>query len=633
MKLRSIQAKLMVFLGLCILMAVGVVVVYSAISMRLAASQAAIEQCESAAEGQSGLVSSELEKALGIAHSIAQILGATKDEQIALDLGREEAISIVKTSLVQNQSLFTAYTCWEPDAFDGLGMGYVNGDGHDATGRFIPYWSRSVDGGVTLTALKGYDQAVADNFYQSCKQSQTECLVDPHYYSVEGQDVLVISLVVPIVINGEFFGIAGVDLRTDFVQQVADGIDMYDGTAVMTVLSNNGTLVGRTNHPEHVGKTVAEIRASRGESSGGIAKLLASIQSGKKTTQFFDGKLRAFAPINVGNTSTPWSIKVEVPEDIIMAASSLAMRNQIFLGLFFLAIALALVYYTISRIITKPINIVIRNLSRGSEQVSSSSAQVSSASQQLAEGSTEQASSLEETSASLEEMGSMSKQNADNSDEANNLSNTAYDVATRGNDAMGRMSGAINDIKKSSDETAKIIKTIDEIAFQTNLLALNAAVEAARAGEAGKGFAVVAEEVRNLALRSADAARDTNSLIEGSQQNADRGVQVSNEVAETLSTIVTTVQKVSALLNKISAASSEEAKGVDQINQAVSQMDQVTQANASNAEESAAASEELNSQAEELRRVVHDLEIVVGGKGVTDNYGSTRPCANKTTAH
>jgi methyl-accepting chemotaxis protein len=178
---------------------------------------------------------------------------------------------------------------------------------------------------------------------------------------------------------------------------------------------------------------------------------------------------------------------------------------------------------------------------------------------------------------------------------------------------MGRMSTAIEDIKKSSDETAKIIKTIDEIAFQTNLLALNAAVEAARAGEAGKGFAVVAEEVRNLAQRSAEAARNTADMIEGSVKNADNGVTISGEVATLLDEIAGNNGKVNDLVGEIAAASNEQAQGIDQINTAVGQMDQVTQSNAANAEESASASEELSAQAEALSGMVVQLQSMVGG--------------------
>jgi cell pole-organizing protein PopZ len=179
-------------------------------------------------------------------------------------------------------------------------------------------------------------------------------------------------------------------------------------------------------------------------------------------------------------------------------------------------------------------------------------------------------------------------------------------------EAMTRMGDAITRIKSSSDQTAKIIKTIDEIAFQTNLLALNAAVEAARAGDAGKGFAVVAEEVRNLAQRSAEAAKNTAALIEESQQNANNGVSVSNEVAGILSGIVESVQKLSQLIGEVSAASDEQSKGIEQIGTAVTEMDKLTQSNAANAEESASASEELAAQAKELGEMV---QILVGIHG------------------
>jgi len=207
----------------------------------------------------------------------------------------------------------------------------------------------------------------------------------------------------------------------------------------------------------------------------------------------------------------------------------------------------------------------------------------------------------------------MTKQNADNAVEANTLAAEAKKAAANGSEAMTRMDGAIKDIQKSSDETAKIIKVIDEIAFQTNLLALNAAVEAARAGEAGKGFAVVAEEVRNLAMRSAEAAKNTSNLIEQSVNNSRNGVQICGEVKSALDEIVGGIAKTTDLVGEIAAASKEQAQGVDQINTAVSQMDKVTQQNAANAEESASASEELSAQAESMNHVVDQLVILVEG--------------------
>jgi methyl-accepting chemotaxis protein len=256
---------------------------------------------------------------------------------------------------------------------------------------------------------------------------------------------------------------------------------------------------------------------------------------------------------------------------------------------------------------------LVETLDRGSAQVNAAANQVSTASQSLAQGSGEQAASIEETGSSLEEMASMTKRNAENAQKANDLAKQARNAADKGAADMQEMGSAMQAIKISSDDIAKIIKTIDEIAFQTNILALNAAVEAARAGEAGMGFAVVAEEVRNLAQRSAQAAKETAGKIEGAISKTGQGVAISTKVAATLIEIVAKVRQVDELVAEVAGASHEQTQGITQINTAVGQMDKVTQSNAASAEESAAAAEELNSQAATMKQSVAELLQLVGG--------------------
>jgi signal transduction histidine kinase len=306
-----------------------------------------------------------------------------------------------------------------------------------------------------------------------------------------------------------------------------------------------------------------------------------------------------------------------------------AAGNRILAGVFFASLLAAItVWFFMARSITGKIHRVVTQLSEGAEQVSSAAREISSASQSLAEGATEQAAGLQETSSSLEEMASMTKKNASNADQANGLSSEARESASTGTEAMVRMNAAIQQIQKSSDETASVLKVIDEIAFQTNLLALNAAVEAARAGEAGKGFAVVAEEVRNLAMRSAEAAKNTANMIQESVKNSQNGVHIAAEVAKVLDEIVRSIGKTTDLVSEIAGASKEQAQGIDQVNTAVAQMDKVTQQNAANAEESASASEQLTAQAQAMNDIVNQLAVLVGGcNSRPQNRG------NKASAH
>ena len=268
----------------------------------------------------------------------------------------------------------------------------------------------------------------------------------------------------------------------------------------------------------------------------------------------------------------------------------------------------------IARSIAGPIQRVSNGLVESTERVSSVAAQVSGSSQVLASGASEQAAAIEETSASLEEMASMTKQNADSAGQADGLMKEVGRFVGRANDSMDKLGVSMEAIRSASEESQKIVKTIDEIAFQTNLLALNAAVEAARAGEAGAGFAVVAEEVRNLAMRAAESAHTTANLMEGTVKKVKDGTGLMSGTREAFTQLAESAGKVAELLAEIAAASQEQSQGIDQVNKAVGDVDKVTQQNAANAEESSAAAVELSSQAGQMKSMVDELLGLIGGK-------------------
>ncbi len=293
---------------------------------------------------------------------------------------------------------------------------------------------------------------------------------------------------------------------------------------------------------------------------------------------------------------------------------------------------LGIIFFATLLMVRKNVQVIFDTLGKLSNSLSASSdtigdvaSSIKESSLSLAEGSTEQAASIEEASSSLEEISNMTKQNASHVMETDKMMKTTYDIVNAANDNMQKLSRSMNEISDANKETAKIVKTIDEIAFQTNLLALNAAVEAARAGEAGAGFAVVAEEVRSLALRSAEAAKNTSTLINDTTKRVKDGSKLVGVTGDSFSQVSESAGKIATLVSEISMASKEQADSTEEVNVAMSEMDKLTQQNAAASEESAAASEEMNTQAEKMKGYVEGLIAILGtGK---DPNGSGKPAA------
>jgi methyl-accepting chemotaxis protein len=395
-------------------------------------------------------------------------------------------------------------------------------------------------------------------------------------------------------------------------------------TGYAFVVDNGGLIIV---HPDKQVRMKTNLRDFKGMES--LAKRMTSFEEGvQECSHNGDEKIVAFSPVQTAQ----WSVGLVISKKELLGPIK-KMRDIIMLaGIIAIAIAALIILWVVQKSVTKPINRIVENLNAGAEQVSSASSQISSASQTLSEGASKQAAAIEESSSSLEEMSSITKQNVDHAAQADRFMKESNEVVFKANQSMGELRSAMEEISKTSEETSKIVKTIDEIAFQTNLLALNAAVEAARAGEAGAGFAVVAEEVRNLAMRAAEAARNTSHLIEGTVKKIREGSTLVGRTNEAFSEVDKGVHKVSGLVSEIAAASKEQAQGIEQVGKAVNGLDSIAQQNAANAEESASASQELSAQAVQMKEIVATLVKLVDGIGERDSRKEPAPGTEKGLA-
>ena len=439
------------------------------------------------------------------------------------------------------------------------------------------------------------------DYFKSAREGKAKC--SKALISKRTQDAL-IAMSAPVrSAAGEFIGAVVVTLKMDYFAREVAG-EKIGRTGYAFIVDGDARIIA---HPQ---KDL--VLSTNANTMKGVEKVAENAAAGRTGIDVytFKGveKMAGFAPV----AATGWSVvATQEVEDLIDPVHSL--RNGIILWtgiLLALSVAIVIVF---ARRITNPILGVVAGLGEAAMQIASAASQISSASQVLAEGSSEQAGSLEESASALEEMASMTRQNAQNAAESKRIVIQSSGDMQEADNAMDDLTRAMGEISTASENTQKIVKTIDEIAFQTNLLALNAAVEAARAGEAGAGFAVVADEVRNLAMRAAEAARNTAGLIDGTVKRVEEGARMVSRTNEVFGKVVEGAKRVGELVGEIAAASEEQSRGIEQINKAVSEMDSITQQNAANAEESASASEEMNAQAEQMKEFVQSLVALVGG--------------------
>jgi methyl-accepting chemotaxis protein len=556
------------------------------------------------------LMHAEKQKVQQVAKDLAAMAEVTIEHEIKLarqmavnPLVIDAAAKVLTSGMDQAQSELSALDDFFVALHRQVGKGYDLMFVADANGFTI---SDSTGG---TRRLKG-DSVASRDYFQAAKTGKIS-VGTPVRSMASGNPIFVVAVPVKNS-SGQFIGIYGSVIKLDALSDQITQVRLGE-TGYPFMVDGKGVAIA---HP--VKEFIFEINISELEGMKRISSRMTALETAVENYQFQGvDKIAGFAPVQ----SAGWSIAVTQDEAEFMGPIH-TIRNVILLsgGIFLILTVLTVLWF--ARSITLPLNRIIGGLGEGSDQVASASGQVSSTSQSLAEGASEQAASIEETSSSMEEMSAMIRKNSENAEMADGLMKGANQVVISANESMEQLTVSMEDISKASEETFKIIKTIDEIAFQTNLLALNAAVEAARAGEAGAGFAVVADEVRNLAMRAADAAKNTAQLIEGTVKKINDGSELVSMTNDEFKQVAKSADKVGSLIAEISEASKEQSNGIEQINIAITEMDKVVQQNAANAEESASASEQMHAQAEQLREYVRDLVALVTGE--MQNISSVR---------
>ena len=635
----SLNTRITATATVLVILSLGITSAVIGIKGSAASEEAAMQLARTAARESAATLEGRIGANMSAVSSIAGAVRATVGT--GENLARPQLGALTRSVLLGSNDLVGASVTMEPNALDGKDAEFADKKPeYDASGRYMPYYTRKADNGVGVEPIVFTSTPGANDWYDVPKSSGKRYLTEPYSYPINGKDELIASLVAPIVVDGSFKGVATADMMVSKLSAILAGMKPIEG-GVLTLVSNGGLYA---SHPDaaRAGKKADDIPAAG----------LEAIRQGQPYA-FTDAqdKVHLLQPLRAHPDMAPWAVQLSFPKAVATAAAQELVKYSLLVSVMCALIAGAVMVTVLSRLM-RPLRALAATMTglaggnadltarldvRGSDELATiaagfntfvgriqdvlarvrlSSDSVAGASNEIRQGNAnlsarteQQASALEETAASMEELTSTVRQNADNARQANQMAASASEVAVRGGEVVSQVVETMASIDASSRKVVDIIAVIDGIAFQTNILALNAAVEAARAGEQGRGFAVVATEVRNLAQRSAAAAKEIKGLIGDSVDKVSMGSMLVHEAGQTMQQVVESVRRVTDIVSEISAASAEQSTGIAQVNQAIVQMDDATQQNAALVEEAAAATESLQQQAATLVALVGEFKL------------------------
>lgn len=581
------------------------------------------------------------ESTVTMSQSLSQIKGSNP-----VKMGRVEAEEILKKQLKSNNSFFGTYVLFEPNAFDGKDLEYVEKSHHDKSGRFIPYVTNKGEG-FNIEPLVDYDKEGIGDYYLIPKKTKKTIITSPYEYPVDGKKVLMTSIVSPILAHDNFIGITGIDVSLDFFQKLVDARNSEDGTRII-IFDELGAIAAFS------GNSSAILKNAFKEKFDHYNNINPKRLEEARFAEVDDLNMSVIHPISLEGKS--WYVEVVKDKHVIMAPVISALLKQ-----FLIAVSIALVFISLGIImlnkIAHNVSSIAKKLEESTESNRKATENVKDTSFQVASATNEQASAIEETASTLDEINAMVSRSVENAKVSTDKSEESLGLARKGKETVEKMIGSIDEISKSNEEIVSQIKdsneeiksiinvineisektkVINDIVFQTKLLSFNASVEAARAGENGKGFAVVAEEVGKLAELSGESAKDINQLLEKSNANVkniisktqDRiehiaimskqkindGVTVANECGELLDEIVEGADKVKLMMVELLDASRQQSEGIKNISDAMGMLQTTTQNNNNSVNMMAANTERLFKETVELSSNTNELKKEVLGQ-------------------